>query len=44
MGLLTVWVYRELEGRGLYPMPPEEWGSTAELEGRLADPDPEERT
>lgn len=42
-GLLTVWVYGELEGRGLYPIPFKNWASTAEIEQRLHDYDPEQR-
>lgn len=42
-GLLTVWVYGELEGRALFPVPFETWASTADLQGRLEDPDAEER-
>lgn len=42
-GLLTVWIYEELEGRGLYPVPFESWASTADLQERLKDPDAEER-
>lgn len=42
-GLLTVWVYGKLEGRGLFPVPFETWASTADLQERLRDPDAEER-
>ncbi len=42
-GLLTVWVYAKHRGRGLYPVPPDEWASTAELERGLTDADPAER-
>lgn len=42
-GLLTVWVYGKLEGRGLFPVPSETWASTSDLEQRMKDPDPEER-
>jgi HEAT repeats len=42
-GLLTVWVYGKLEGRGLYPVPFKEWASTADLQRRLHDYDPEVR-
>lgn len=41
--LRAVWVYPKGRGRGLQPIPPETWASTTELEGRLADPDPEVR-
>lgn len=42
-GLLTVWVYGKLEGRGLYPIPFESWASTADLARRLDDVDAAER-
>ena len=42
-GLLTVWVYGRLEGRGLMPVPADTWASTADLEKRLEDADPGER-
>jgi hypothetical protein len=43
-GLLrVVWVYPWDEGRGLQPVPPEDWASTTELEDRIYDPDPGER-
>lgn len=42
-GLLTVWVYGKLEGRGLIPVPYETWASTADLRKRLEDSDPAER-
>jgi len=38
--LRAVWVYPRGQGRGLAPVPPETWASTAELEGRLGDSDP----
>ena len=41
--LRVVWVYPKGRGNGLTPTPPETWASTVELEGRLADPDPEAR-
>jgi HEAT repeat protein len=41
--LRVVWVYPKGRGNGLAPTPPETWASTIELEGRLADPDPEAR-
>ena len=41
--MLVVWVYPRNAGRGLYPVPAEDWASTAEIDERLADPDPEER-
>jgi type II secretory pathway component GspD/PulD (secretin) len=42
-GLLTVWVYDKMDGRGLFPVPPTMWASTAELEKQLDDYDPEAR-
>jgi hypothetical protein len=42
-GLLTVWVYGKLEGRGLFPVPFETWASTADLQERLQNPGAEER-
>jgi hypothetical protein len=42
-GLLTIWVYGKMEGRGLYPIPPEIWASTADLETQFRDSDPEAR-
>ncbi len=41
--LMVVWVYRYDEGRGLYPIPAEQWASTEEFEEWLSDPDPEGR-
>lgn len=41
--LRAVWVYPRGQGRGLAPVPPEAWASTAELEGRLGDSDPSVR-
>lgn len=41
--VLAVWVHPRNEGRGLYPVPAEDWASTAELDERLADPEPEQR-
>ena len=41
--LRVVWVYPKDEGRGLAPVPPEYWASTAELTQGLSDPDPDER-
>lgn len=38
--LRVVWVYPRGKGRGIVPVPPESWASTAELERRLGDPDP----
>lgn len=38
--LKVVWVYPKGKGRELQPVPPEAWASTAELDGRVADPDP----
>ncbi len=38
--LRVVWVYPRGKGRGLAPVPPESWASTAELEARLGDSDP----
>lgn len=37
--LKAVWVYPKGRGRGLQPVPPETWASTAEVESRLSDPD-----
>ncbi len=42
-GLLTIWVFGKMEGRGLYPVPPEIWASTADLETQFHDIDPEAR-
>ncbi len=42
--LRAVWVYRQGQGQGLAPVPPESWASTKELGGRLTDPDPEARS
>ena len=42
-GLLTIWVYAKLAGRGLYPIPPEMWASTEDMESQLRDFDPEAR-
>ncbi len=42
-GLLTIWVYGKMEGRGLYPIPPETWASTADMEYQFGDADPEAR-
>jgi hypothetical protein len=39
----AVWVYPEGHGKEILPVPPELWASTAEMEQKLADPDPEER-
>ena len=41
--LLTIWVYLKNAGRGLYPVPRDEWASTAELDEVLRDWDPAER-
>ncbi len=41
--LSAIWVYPRGRGRGLEPVPPEKWASTAELEKLLADPDPQVR-
>ncbi len=41
--LKAVWVYAKDEGRGMAPVPPEYWASTAELAQGLSDPDPDER-
>ena len=41
--LLTIWVYLKNQGRGLYPVPREEWASTAEFEKGLSHFDPAER-
>ena len=41
--LLTIWVYLKKQGRGLYPVPREEWASTAEFEKGLSHFDPAER-
>jgi hypothetical protein len=38
--LRAVWVYPRGRGRGLQPVPPEDWASTTELERDLTDPDP----
>ncbi len=42
-GLLTIWIYAKLEGRGIYPIPFETWASTADLQQRLDDYDAAER-
>jgi hypothetical protein len=42
--LKAVWVYPGGQGRGFEPIPPEQWASTKELEGMLADPDPKVRS
>ena len=42
-GLLTLWIYGKLEGRGIYPIPFEDWASTADLQQRLDDIDAAER-
>lgn len=41
--LKVVWVYPKGRGKGLAPVPPEEWASTKEVEGMLGDSDPEVR-
>ncbi len=41
--LKVVWVYPKGKGKGFAPVPPETWASTKEVEGMLADPDPEIR-
>ena len=38
--LKVVWVYPKGKGNGLAPVPPEQWGSTRELEGKLTASDP----
>jgi HEAT repeat protein len=42
--LKAVWVYQKGRGRDLAPVPPEQWASTQEIERKLADPDPAERS
>ena len=42
-GLLTIWVYGKMAGRGLSPIPPETWASTADMEYQLRNSDPEGR-
>ena len=42
-GLLTIWVYGKMAGRGLFPVSPETWASTADMEFQLRDSDPEAR-
>ena len=37
--LKAVWVYPKGQGRGLEPVPPEQWASTRELERWMADRD-----
>ena len=41
--LKAAWVYPKGRGRGFQPVPPEQWASTRELEGRTGDPDPDVR-
>jgi hypothetical protein len=41
--LKALWLYPRGQGRGLAPVPAEAWASTAELENRVADPDPNQR-
>jgi len=41
--LRAIWVYAKGKGAGQAPVPPEVWASTAELQGRLNDPDPKVR-
>jgi hypothetical protein len=41
--LKVVWVYPKGRGRGIVPVPPEDWASTKEIEGKLADKDPDVR-
>jgi len=41
--LRVVWVYPKGQGKGLQPVPPEQWASTKEFEEELGDPDPDVR-
>ena len=41
--LQVVWVYPKEKGRGLQPVPPEDWASTKDLEAASADNDSETR-
>lgn len=41
--LRAVWVYAKGKGKGLLPVPPEQWASTRELEQALHDRDPATR-
>jgi hypothetical protein len=42
--LKAVWIYPRGEGQGLSPVPPEDWASTRDMQGRLRDPDPQVRS